>query len=201
MSFGARPWCDVLPAASNFKPAPSGSCGAGASVLAVSGEETQHSSLLRVRVVLRWSWSVRILPKSAATARPPPFVTAVVRRTSCSLQLHASAAWLAQRWRVGPPYVRASPKVTIGGDVGSRGEKWRGASGLKIGAHLGGHRARRRRRRRTIAPSRGVYRRRFHGKAHPTHRPNAKDRSRISAHAIELYFARHGWTWVNPIVS
>ena len=132
---------------------------------------------------------------------PPPFVTAVVRRTSCSLQLHASAAWLARRWRVGPPYVRASPKVTIGGDVGSRGEKWRGASVLKIGAHLGGRRARRRRRRRAIAPSRGVYRRRFHGKAHPTHRPNAKDRSRISAHAIELYFARHGWTWVTPTVS
>jgi hypothetical protein len=132
---------------------------------------------------------------------PPLRLTVVVRRTSCSLQLHASAAWLARRWRVGPPYVRASPKVTIGGDVGSRGEKWRGASVLKIGAHLGGRRARRRRRRRAIAPSRGVYRRRFHGKAHPTHRPNAKDRSRISAHAIELYFARHGWTWVTPTVS
>ena len=72
LSFGARPGCDVLPAASNFKPAPSGSCGAGASVLAVSREETQHSSLLRVRVVSRWLWSVRTLPKDAATARLSP---------------------------------------------------------------------------------------------------------------------------------
>ena len=54
LSFGARPWCDVLAAASNFKPAPRGSRGAGASVLAVSGEETQHSSLLCVRLVPRW---------------------------------------------------------------------------------------------------------------------------------------------------
>ena len=54
LPFGARPWCDVPAAASNFKPAPLGFCGAGASVLAVSGEETQHSSLLRVRVVPQW---------------------------------------------------------------------------------------------------------------------------------------------------
>ena len=54
LSFGARPWCDVPAAASNFKPAPRGSRGAGASVLAVSGEETQHSSLLCVRAVPRW---------------------------------------------------------------------------------------------------------------------------------------------------
>ena len=54
LPFGARPFCDVPAAASNFKPAPRGSCGAGAAALAVSGEETQHSSLLRVRVVPRW---------------------------------------------------------------------------------------------------------------------------------------------------
>ena len=54
LSFGARPWCDVPAAASNFKPAPRGLRGAGAAALAVSGEETQHSSLLRVRVVPRW---------------------------------------------------------------------------------------------------------------------------------------------------
>jgi hypothetical protein len=54
LPFGARPWCDVLAAASNFKPAPRGSRGAGASVLAVSGEETQHSRLLCARAVPRW---------------------------------------------------------------------------------------------------------------------------------------------------
>ena len=54
LSFGAQPWCDVPAAASNFKPAPRGLRGAGAAALAVSGEETQHSSLLRVRVVPRW---------------------------------------------------------------------------------------------------------------------------------------------------
>jgi hypothetical protein len=69
LSLGARSWCDVLAAASNFKTAPRGSCGAGASVLAISGMETQHSSLLRVRVMSRWLWSVRTLPKDAATAR------------------------------------------------------------------------------------------------------------------------------------
>ena len=54
LPFGARPWCDVPAAASNSKPAPLGSRGAGASVLAVSGEEAQHSSLLRARAVPRW---------------------------------------------------------------------------------------------------------------------------------------------------
>ena len=48
------PWCDVPAAASNAKPAPRGSRGAGAPALAVSGEETQHSSLLRARAVPRW---------------------------------------------------------------------------------------------------------------------------------------------------
>ena len=72
LPFGARPWCDVPAAASNFKPAPRGSRGEGAAALAVSGEETQHSSLLRMRVVSRWLWSVRTLPKDAATARLSP---------------------------------------------------------------------------------------------------------------------------------
>jgi hypothetical protein len=67
--FGARPWCDVPAAASNFKPAPRVSCGAGASALAVSREEARHSSLLRVRVVPRWLWSALTLPKDAVTAR------------------------------------------------------------------------------------------------------------------------------------
>ena len=98
-------------------------------MLAVSGEETQHSSLLRVRVVLRWSWSVRILPKSAATARPPPFVTAVVRRTSCSLQLHASAAWLARRWRVGTLCVWEGDAAL---ELASRA---RGAAMIMVGAY------------------------------------------------------------------
>jgi hypothetical protein len=69
LPFGARPFCDVPAAASNFKPAPRGSCGAGAAALAVSGEETQHSSLLCVRVVPRWLWPELTLPTDAVTAR------------------------------------------------------------------------------------------------------------------------------------
>ena len=57
LSFGAQWWCVVPTAASYFKPVPRGSRGAGAPVLAVFREETQHSSLLRVRVVPRWLWS------------------------------------------------------------------------------------------------------------------------------------------------
>ena len=68
LSFGARPWCDVPAAASNAKPAPRGSRGAGAPALAVSGEEAQHSSLLRARAVPRWLWSV-VPRKSTAPAR------------------------------------------------------------------------------------------------------------------------------------
>ena len=91
--FRRAPWCDVPAAASNAKPAPRGSRGAGAAALAVSGEETQHSSLLRARAVPRWLWSVRTLPKGAAPARGlSPSSRAVVRRASCSLQLQASAA-------------------------------------------------------------------------------------------------------------
>jgi len=51
LSFGARPWCDVTAATSNFKAAPRVSRGTGASALAISGMEAQHSSLLRVRAV------------------------------------------------------------------------------------------------------------------------------------------------------
>ena len=39
LSFGVRPWCDVLAAASNAKPAPRVSRGAGAPALSVSREE------------------------------------------------------------------------------------------------------------------------------------------------------------------
>ena len=54
LSTGQKPWCDVPAVASNSKPMPRGSRGEGAAALAVSGEEAQHSSLLRVRVVPRW---------------------------------------------------------------------------------------------------------------------------------------------------
>ena len=65
LPFGARPLCDVPAAASDFKPAPCVSRGAGVWTLAVSGDEAQYSSLLCVRAV----WSVRILPKDAEPAR------------------------------------------------------------------------------------------------------------------------------------
>ena len=65
----ATPWCDVPAAASNFKPTSRVSRGTGASALAVSGMEAQHSCLLRVRAVPRSMWSVFTLSKGAATAR------------------------------------------------------------------------------------------------------------------------------------
>jgi hypothetical protein len=49
LPFGSRPWCDVPAAASSFMPAPRGSRDAGASALAVSLKEAQHSTLLRTR--------------------------------------------------------------------------------------------------------------------------------------------------------
>ena len=101
LSFGARPWCDVPAAASNFKPAPRGSRGAGAAALAVSREETQHSSLLRVRVVPRWLWPSPCQRTLRRQDTPPLRRAAVVRRASCGLQFQASAAWLARRRRVG----------------------------------------------------------------------------------------------------
>ena len=86
--FDARPWCDVPAVASNSKPAPRGSRGAGAAALAVSGEEAQHSSLLRVRAVPRWLWSVASRRK-ALHRREASLLrrAAVVRRASCGLQL------------------------------------------------------------------------------------------------------------------
>ena len=54
LSFGVLPWCDVLAAGSNAKPAPRVSRSAGAPALSVSGEEAQHASLLRARAVARW---------------------------------------------------------------------------------------------------------------------------------------------------
>ena len=60
---------------------------AGAPALAVSGEEAQHSSLLRARAVPRWLWSVR--PQKRRTHRREASLlrrAAVVRRASCSLQ-------------------------------------------------------------------------------------------------------------------
>ena len=50
LPFGSRPWCDVPAAASSFMPAPRGSRDAGASALAVSKKEAQHSTLLRARL-------------------------------------------------------------------------------------------------------------------------------------------------------
>ena len=100
LSFGARPWCDVPAAASNAKPAPRVSRGAGAPALAVSGEEAQHSSLLRARAVPRWLWSAyackrTLRRREASLLRRAP----VVRRASCGLQRQASAACLARRRR------------------------------------------------------------------------------------------------------
>ena len=56
LSSSARPWCDVLIAASNARPAPAP---------AVSREEAQHSSLLRARAILRWLWPASTPQKDA----------------------------------------------------------------------------------------------------------------------------------------
>ena len=65
LSFGGRPWCDVLAAHG------AGFCVARArdTALAISGEEAQHTSLLRTRTVPRWLWPRRALCKGTATAR------------------------------------------------------------------------------------------------------------------------------------
>jgi hypothetical protein len=65
-------------------PAPRGSRDAGASALSVSGKETQHSSLLRVRVVPRRLWSALTLLKGATTARCFSLL-ARVRSAACQL--------------------------------------------------------------------------------------------------------------------
>ena len=49
LSIGTRLWCDVPSAASDVKPAPRVSRDAGVPALAVSGEDAQHSRLLRAR--------------------------------------------------------------------------------------------------------------------------------------------------------
>ena len=70
LPFGARPLCDVSAAASNFKPAPLVSCGAGVWTLAVSGDEAQHSSLLCACAVPRSFGSVRtLLPRNIVKCR------------------------------------------------------------------------------------------------------------------------------------
>ena len=119
LSFGARPWCDVPAAASNAKPAPRGSRGAGAPALAVSGEEAQHSSLLRARAVPRWLWSVRALeralhrreasllrrapwcdvPAAASNAKPAPRVARRRRAGARCLWGGGAALELAARAR------------------------------------------------------------------------------------------------------
>jgi hypothetical protein len=100
-SFGARPWCDVPAVASNSKPAPRGSRGAGASVLAVFREETQYSSFLHVRAIPYGCG--RSLPCQRALRRRDISSlrrTTVVRRASCGLRLQACAVCLARRRRV-----------------------------------------------------------------------------------------------------
>ena len=61
LSFGVWPWCDVLAAASNAKPAPRVSRGAGAPALSVSREEARYTSFLRARAVLHCVWSYAAL--------------------------------------------------------------------------------------------------------------------------------------------
>ena len=59
LSFGARPWCDVLAAASTLRSRLSR--GTRDTALAVSWEKVQHSSLLRARAVPGWLWSAHAL--------------------------------------------------------------------------------------------------------------------------------------------
>ena len=96
-------WCDVPAAASNAKPAPRVSRGAGALSLAVYREEAQHSSLLlrACRAVSRSMLSdyidTRVLhQRNASPLRRAP----VVRGASWDLQRQASVACLAWRRRL-----------------------------------------------------------------------------------------------------
>ena len=101
-SFGARPWCDVPAAASNSKPAPRVSRGAGASVLAVFREETQYSSFLHLRAVPDGCGRLLFCQRALLRRDVSPLRrTTVVRRVSCGLQLQASTACLAQHRGVG----------------------------------------------------------------------------------------------------
>jgi len=114
----AAPWCDVPAAASSFKPEPRVSRGTSASALAVSRRKRS------IRACLACAWCRdgygRPSPFQRTLRRrdsPPLWRATVVRRASCSLQLHASAAWLARRWRVGARCV------------------WEGGAALDLAAH------------------------------------------------------------------
>ena len=54
LSFVTRSWCDVQAAVFNAKLAQRASRGTGAPALTVTGDEAQHSSLLRARAMRRW---------------------------------------------------------------------------------------------------------------------------------------------------
>ena len=122
LPFGARSWCNVLAAASNLMPAPRGSHGAGASVLAVSENVAQHSSLLCVRAVPRSLWPLLFLSKgkgaalarrlfllserarygvsaAASSAKPESCHAARARKRSLSLGRTGAALELASRAR------------------------------------------------------------------------------------------------------
>ena len=63
-----RLWCDVPAASFNTQPAVVWHTQA-ATALAVSGEEAQHSKLMRARAVPRWLWSPYSLRNGAVLAR------------------------------------------------------------------------------------------------------------------------------------
>ena len=96
LSFGARLWCDVPAAASNAKQRRLPRS-ASRAVLAVSGEEAQHSSLLRARAVPRWLWSAYANRRALRRREASLLLRArVVRRASCGLQ---RASRLSRRTR------------------------------------------------------------------------------------------------------
>ena len=83
LSFGARPWCDVPATATNARPAAVCQANAGGLALAVSGEDSQHTSLLRVCAAPCWLWVFQA-PRRAPHRRDAALLryTAVVRRNS-----------------------------------------------------------------------------------------------------------------------
>ena len=91
LPFGARSWYNVLAAATNLMPAPRGSHGAGASVLAVSENVAQHSSLLCVRAVPRSLWSLLFLSKGKGAA-PARRLVLLSERARYSVPAAASSA-------------------------------------------------------------------------------------------------------------
>ena len=86
-SVGARPWCDVPPAASENQPA--FACLRGtrerATALTVSREKALHASLLRARAVPRCWWLVNVLGK-ATTLASGLSPSARGRGATCQLQ-------------------------------------------------------------------------------------------------------------------